>query len=181
MIITAIAGRLADMKGAFAHVDALPLSADQRQRPHMRLSTPAGRDIAISLDRGCTLEDGDVLYIDGDTAIVVEAAPEDLIEILPLSAREWGTAAYQLGNLHREVRFLDRSMLTPWDATSAEVLSGMKVRFERVRRGFVGERFGAYTGHLHDQQLAHGGGHGHGHHDHGHGHDHAHHDHEHAH
>jgi urease accessory protein len=174
MIITSIAGRLADLKDDFSELDTLLLTAEQRQRPHMRTRSQSGRDLAISLERGVTLEDGDVLCIDGRTAIVVEAAPEDLIEILPVSAREWGTAAYQLGNLHRDVRFLDRSMLTPWDATSAEVLRGMKVRFERVSRGFVGERFGAYTGHLHDQQHAHAHGHAH---DHPHGHI----DHEHAH
>lgn len=166
MIVHSTVGRYADMQGDIQRVDFLFLSAEQRQRPHMRVHTSDGREIAISLSRGSELEDGDVLAIEGRVAIVVAAAPEDVLEIIPVTPREWGVAAYQLGNLHREVRFLDTAMLTLYDRTCAEVLEGLKVPFKRVQRGFIGTRYGAYTGPLHEQEHehSHDGHHGHEHH-----------------
>lgn len=155
MIVNAIAESLADMQSKVQSVDTLPLTAEQRQRPHMRIRTRGGREIAISLPRGVELNDGDVLGVENGVAVVVEAALEDLLEIFPDTAREWGLACYQLGNLHRELRFLDDSMLTLYDRTCEEVLTGMNVRFQRIHRPFIGDRYGAYTGHLHDQAHQH--------------------------
>jgi urease accessory protein len=100
----------------------------------------------ISMPRGVELQDGDVLAFDAGVALTVVAAAEDLLEVAPANARQWGVAAYQLGNLHREVRFLDNVMLTPYDRTSEEVMRRSQIACRRVRRGFVGERYGAYSG-----------------------------------
>ena len=167
MVIDRIVGRLADLQSLVRSVDPLELAAEQRQRPHLRTRTRGGRDLAISMPRGVELNDGDVLVLESGVAVAVVAAAEDVIEVIPRTSREWGTAAYQLGNLHREVRFLENSMLTPYDPISEDVLRGMGVAYHRLTRGFVGDRYGAYVGHDHAHDTA-------NHHAHDHPHDHEH-------
>ncbi|TAK76952.1 MAG: urease accessory protein UreE [Aquabacterium sp.] len=157
-VIVEIAGRLADLQPRVRGTDTLELNAEQRERPHMKVRSQGGRELSISLPRGEELEEGDVVLVDDGVAVVVAAATEDLLEVLPRSGRQWAMAANQLGNLHRPVRFLAQTMLTPYDHILEHVLMDMGVEFERVRRGFTGDRVAAYTG------GGHGHGHGHGHH-----------------
>ena len=158
MLIESIAGRLEDLATQVREIDPLELAAEVRARPHFRMRTPAGRELAVSLERGTELQEGDVL--------VVHAAPEDLIEVAPRSAREWGVAAWQLGNLHREVRFGERTMLTPYEPSTAEVLAQSGIPHARVERPFVGDRYGAYMGDHHEHGALSRPNHGH-HHPHG--------------
>jgi urease accessory protein len=156
MVVSAILGRLEQLQPRASNVDAVELTAEQRQRAHLRVRSREGRELAISLPRGVELQAGDVLAFDGEVALAVAAAAEDLLEVAPASARQWGVAAYQLGNLHREVRFLEDVLLTPYDHTSEEVMQRSQIASRRVQRGFVGERYGAYTGGLHHHHHEHG-------------------------
>lgn len=168
MIIERIVGRIADLGDRIKHVDPVELRAEKRQSPHLRLCSRDGRSVAVSLPRGEELFDGDVLMIEGDVAVVVKAAEEDLLEVSPLTPRQWGVAAYQLGNLHREARFLANSFLTPYDGIAESIMRTAGVPCRRVSRGFTGERFGAAgsTGHTHgdagEHVTPHGHVHGHG-------------------
>lgn len=56
-----------------ARIDVLPLSAAQAQRTRLRKRTASGTDLAIALERGVQLQDGDVLSWDeaSQTAVVV--------------------------------------------------------------------------------------------------------------
>ena len=63
---------------------------------------------------------------------------------------QWSAACYQLGNLHRPARFLagrHPHALRPDGARRCS--SGLAVAVERVRRPFVGRRFGAAGAHHH--------------------------------
>lgn len=165
MVIESVVGRIADLTSQVKVIDALELTAEQRQRPHFRLKTKSGREVVVSLPRGEELQDGDVIALHDGIAVVVQAAAEDLLEVTPRSAHEWGVVAYQLGNLHREVRFLDASMLTPYEASTEQVLRHSGVLYQRVQRSFSGDRYGAYTGedgHGHSHEHVHGQGHSHG-------------------
>jgi urease accessory protein len=161
MVIDNVVGRLADLTSQVKIVDPLELTAEQRQRPHFRLCTKSGTEVFVSLPRGTELQDGDVIHLLDGVAVVVQAATEDLLEVTPRSAREWGIVAYQLGNLHREVRFLEAAMLTPYDDSTEQVLRTSGVAYRRVQRNFGGNRYGTYTGeHSHGHGHSHGGSHG---------------------
>jgi urease accessory protein len=153
-IVTQVLGTVEGLKGRFQHEDSLPLSSDERASPHLLGRTVGGRSLRISLARESELNDGDVLALDGDVAVVVRAAPEELFVIHPDEALQWGVAGFQLGNLHRSVRFTDTAMLTPADPMVADVLTRLGIRYEQRTIPFVGRRYGSFTGH----------GQGHGHH-----------------
>jgi urease accessory protein len=158
-VVTKILGTVQTLKGQLRREDPLLLTSDERASPHLVSSTVNGRSVRVSLPRESELHDGDVLAIEGEVAIVVRAAPEDVFVVEPRDALQWGIAGFQLGNLHRPVRFTDTAMLTPADAMVADVLNRLHIRYERRTIPFEGKRYGSFTGH------GHGAGH---HHDHDH-------------
>ena len=168
-VITAVMGTVSEMAATAGGEDAIFLTSEERASAHMAALTEGGRAVKISLPRGTELNDGDVLSVEGDTMIVARAASERLFVVAPGTAREWGVAAFHLGNLHRPVRFRDDAMLTPADTRVADVLRASGITFETCDAPFVGVRYGAYAGHDHDHSHTdtHGG-------DHSHEHDHSH-------
>jgi len=148
-VVEAVLGSLTELDRPVEAVDELDLTAEERERAHVRARSRGNRELIISLPRGEELHDGDVVYIEDGVAVVVVAAPEDVLEVSPRTPREWALAAYQLGNLHRPARFLPDAILTPYDRSSAETLRALGVAAHRVKRGFVGERCRALTRHRH--------------------------------
>ncbi len=148
-IVSRVLCRRADL-GAGHGIDPLVLTSEERSRPHFVAETASGRRVRLSLDRGCELQEGDVLLVDGDWAVIVEPAEEDLLFLSPGDDPIiWWAACYQLGNLHRPARFLGDGVLTPADAMAEHMLTGLGANVKRVRRPFVGRRFGAAQGHHH--------------------------------
>ena len=175
-VITKILGSAGELAGTMGR-DLLVLTSEERSSPHFVRTTTQGRTVRVSLPRGTEINDGDVLAIDGGVAIVVSAAPEALLSISPQGAPiDWAAVGYQLGNLHRPVRFLDAGMLTPVDPMVEDLLARMKVPFQRVQAPFLGRRYGSMSGHHHEHgpeapgDHDHHDGHDH-HHHHGHAHD----------
>ena len=147
--ITEVLGRADELPDGVRVTDVVQLDSDERLRGHQRVRSRAGRELYLSLPRGSELADGDVLVVEGGAAIVVRAADEDLLELVPRTAREWGLAAWGLGNLHRPARFGDGGILTPYDPAAEALARKLGVDCARVHRSFVGERLGAITGHGH--------------------------------
>lgn len=161
-VVERIVGHIDALSPRPAKRERVPLTSEERASAHMVAYSEAGRAVRVSLPRGTELNDGDVLAIEGDTALVVAAAEEDLFFVRPKDAYEAGVAGYQLGNLHRPVRFTRDALLTPADPMVADLLARLGIGFERRRAPFVGQRYGAYAAHHHGHD-----------HDHGHSHDHA--------
>lgn len=91
-------------------VERITLSTSDTQRRRLRVVTDKGTDCAITLDRTASLENGSVLYMNGEQAIVIE------LEELPWLVLEADSveAALELGflagHLHWRVKF-DKGML----------------------------------------------------------------------
>jgi len=148
-VVASVLGKVAELDPPIETVDPLELTAEQRERAHLRARSTGNRELIISLPRGEELHDGDVIYVEGGVAIVVVAAPEDLLEVRPRTTREWALAPYQLGTLHRPARFLPDAILTPYDRSSEEALRALGVPARRTTCDFVGERSGALMYHHH--------------------------------
>lgn len=174
-IITTIVGRLPDIVGA-RRIDPLELTSEERANTHFVAETASGRQLRVSLPRGTELQDGDVLALDSETAVVVKASAEDLLLIKPGNEPvSWWAACYQLGNLHRPARFRDDGIVTLYDPLALQIVRTLGVAVERIHAPFVGRRFGAAGAHhqLPGDDLDHDHHHHHNH-DHNHGHGHAH-------
>lgn len=171
VVVTEISGRLENLAQGAA-VDPLRLNSEQRASAHLAATTEGGRRVRISLPRGEELLDGDVLTEVDGVAIVILAAEEELYRIWPgESATTWAAACWQLGNLHRPVRFTMDGLLTPRDSMVAAFLASIGQPYELVVCPFAGRRV---TGdqsyrhshshdHHHDDDHAQGNGHQHEH------------------
>ncbi len=148
-VITRSLGNAEDLTHRFELEDPLLLTAEERASPHLFARTSGGRELRISLPRESELNDGDVLAIEDGVALVVRAAAEELYVIRPGSPLDWGVTGYQLGNLHRPVRFTADSMLTPKDPMVADLLKRLDVAYEERSVPFVGKRYGSFVGHHH--------------------------------
>ena len=148
-VVAAILGKLAELDRPVETVDELELTTAERERAHLRVRSRGNRELIISLPRGEELHEGDVVHVEGRVAVVVVAAPEDVLEVSPRTTREWALTAYQLGNLHHPARFLGDAILTPYDRSTDEVLLALGVATRRATRGFVGERCRAVMHHHH--------------------------------
>ncbi len=154
-IVTAVLGTVDGMRGRIASEDPILLNSEERASAHLAARSEGGRAVRISLPRGTEINDGDVLALDGTTAVVARAAPEALYVVRPEDAFTWGVAGYQLGNLHRPVRFTEAGMLTPADPMVADLLTRLGIAFEERTMPFVGRRFGAHGAHHHDHDHDH--------------------------
>ena len=149
-IVTAVLGTVESLRERIESEDPVLLSSEERASAHLAARSEAGREVRISLPRGTEINDGDVLALEGAIAVVARAAPEALYVVSPGDAFTWGVAGYQLGNLHRPVRFTEDGMLTPADPMVADLLGRLGIAFEERTMPFVGRRYGAHGAHHHD-------------------------------
>jgi urease accessory protein len=92
----------------------------------MRKTTDKGTDVAVSLEQGNSLRNGDVLYHSSDRMIVVEQEPENVAVLSfkdeDATENEMFEAAVKLGhaigNLHRPINVKGKKVILPIQADS---------------------------------------------------------------
>jgi urease accessory protein len=132
-----------------AHVDVLCLGQAEAQKNRLRKPTSGGTELAVCLDRGTQLRDGDVLYWDGQRrhAIVarVDLADVMVIDLSALAARPAADSmsvclelGHALGNQHWPAVVKGPRVYVPLAIARAVMASVMKTHaFEGVTYAFV--------------------------------------------
>jgi urease accessory protein len=175
------------------------LDWDVRQKSRFDATDSQGRALGVFLPRGQVVRGGDVLVAEDGSLIVVQAAPQAVLEVR--ACAEHGSpldllrAAYHLGNRHVTLEVQPDHLKLEPDHVLADMLRQRHLIVTETHGAFEPEG-GAYApaaahGHAHhDHGHAHGKGpdHAHAHvhgpgcgHDHGHDAGHSHHDHGHDH
>jgi urease accessory protein len=126
--------------------DVLVLMAEERRWGRRRVVTRAGRELALALRTGSVLRPGDVLHVDRDWYVVIEAAVEAVLAVSPRSREEALRVAFEVGNRHFTLAVDGERLLVPDDPAMEQVLRRLDVPFERTRAVF--EPLG--HGHRHD-------------------------------
>jgi len=126
--------------------DALVLTAEERRWGRRRVTTRAGRALALALPTGSVLTPGDILHVGPGWYVVIEAAPEPVLAVTPRSREEAIRIAFEVGNRHFTLAVDGERLLVPDDPAMDQLLGRLGVAFERVQRVFV--PVGA--GHRHD-------------------------------
>ncbi len=86
-------------------IETIVLGRHDMRRHRLRTVTDRGTDCAIALPRSLALEDGAVLLLEDDRAIVVRAAVERWLQVRPRDAEAALRLGYFAGNLHWRVDF----------------------------------------------------------------------------
>jgi urease accessory protein len=168
--------------GAASEVLALPY--DDRKKSRLLARTQSGREVAIVLERGSMLRDGDLLAAEGGVVLCVTAAAESVSQVVSGDALLLARAAYHLGNRHVPLQIDAGGLRYQHDHVLDAMLRELGLEVSVGMAGFQPEG-GAYArghgGHAHGQGDEHAHEHAHAH-AHGHAHGHAHeHEHEHGH
>ncbi|USG68508.1 urease accessory protein UreE [Brevibacillus ruminantium] len=115
------------------HVEKVFLRSDDLVKRVQRVVTDHGRELGISLRESRDLTDGDVLYMDDESLIVIEVIPEDLLVISPRSMQEMGEIAHKLGNRHLPAQFHENRMFVQYDYLVEETLAEASIPYEREK------------------------------------------------
>jgi urease accessory protein len=153
VLIEKVLGNAADPEwaGRLAAGNVEPLALDhwEAQKNRFRKKTASGREVAVSLDRGAFLRDGDVLLWDGATgcAVVARISLRDvmIIHLDQLAAQDPEYAmrtcielGHALGNQHWPALVKGSRVFVPLTVDSRVMASVMKThRFESIRYEFV--------------------------------------------
>jgi urease accessory protein len=136
--------------------DRLVLDHDLRLRRRIVFETDAGASVRLVEARPVQLQDGDGLRLADGQIVLIEAAPEALLEITAHNLAELVRIAWHLGNRHLPTQLLGERLRIRDDHVIAEMVEGLGGHCHRLDAAFDPEG-GAYAiggeGHRH--------GHGH--------------------
>jgi urease accessory protein len=148
MIIDHIIANRHDLPGdelAGLHEEQVLLPSAELVKKVQRVTTDHGRDLGIRLSDSegpvRDLRDGDILFRDHKTVIVVTALATDVLVIAAGSIREMGVVAHNLGNRHMQAQFFDADseyaaevMVVQYDHTIEDYLIHVGVPYSRQER-----------------------------------------------
>lgn len=147
--------------------DTLALTWEGRRWCRRKVTTAAGREIALALPTGTVLALGGVVWIDTDWYLEVEGAAEAVIEVHPRTHQEGLRIAFEVGNRHFSVAAEGDALLVPDDTAMVHLLDRLGATWARRQAVYTPMGFGhTHTpshDHEHGDEHAHAHGHPHEH------------------
>lgn len=116
--------------------DKLPLTWEQRRWARGRFATANGRQIALALPTGTTLEPGRTVCVETDWYLTVEAVPETLLAIHPRNREEAIRIAFEVGNRHLPLALEADTLMVPDEPSMVQLLTPTGVPWERRLAAF---------------------------------------------
>ena len=145
--------------------DTLRLAWEERRWTRRRATTSGGREVALALPTGSVLRPGEVVLVEADWYLEIEAAPEPVLRVAPRDHGEAIRVAFEVGNRHFALAVDGSDLLVPDDPAMEQLVARLAVPWRRTRAVF--DPLGA--GHRHepgqsplDGHRRGGGGHAHG-------------------
>ena len=129
--------------------DRVVLDADDRHRRRIVLTGEKGTQMLIDFPAPVALRDGDGLVLDDGSIVVIEGAPEPLIEIEAPNAFEAVRLAWHLGNRHTDVQIVGAKVRIRRDHVLEEMLRGLGAQLTPVDAAFDPEPASPH-GHHHE-------------------------------
>ena len=116
--------------------DSVVLNWEERRKSRQRLKTTKGIEIAVALPTGTILYNGDILYINNNSYIAVEAAEEDVVVIYPDDMTKGAVIAYEIGNRHLPISINGDTIMTPYNHVLEDYLKKEAIQYEHKRDVF---------------------------------------------
>ena len=128
--------------------DHIILDAEGRHVRRKLLATQAGLEFLVDFPLAVHLHDGDVLVLEDDRLITIEAAKEELMEVTVPELDGLTRLAWHIGNRHLEAQIEPTRILLRRDTVIANMLRQLGATVRAVKEKFQPEH-GAYHGHAH--------------------------------
>jgi urease accessory protein len=111
--------------------DTLRLAWEERRWTRKRVVTTGGREVALALPTGSVLKPGEIIALERDWYLVVEARPERVIAVSPRNTDEAIRIAFDVGNRHFPLAVDGGLLLVPDDTAMEQLLSRLGAAWER--------------------------------------------------
>jgi urease accessory protein len=111
--------------------DSLPMTWEERRWTRRKAVSRGGREVALALPTGTLLDPGDVLVVEVDWYLVVEARPEAVLMVFPESYEAALRIAFDVGNRHFSLGCDGDALLVPDDTAMEHAVTRLGVRWER--------------------------------------------------
>lgn len=134
MIIEKIAGHIDDIPQQGRHIEKVHLHSDDLVKRIQRVTTDHGRELGIRLQEPRDLRHGDILHMDEHNIIVVSVLADELLVIKPVSMKQMGEFAHNLGNRHLPAQFEGEEMLVQYDYLVEDLLQQLGIPYAREKR-----------------------------------------------
>jgi urease accessory protein len=131
LVIEELPGHVAAEHLQGKEADKLPLTWEQRRWARGRFATAKGRQIALALPTGTTLEPGRTVCVQADWYLTVEAVPEPLLAIHPRNREEAISIAFEVGNRHFPLALDADTLMVPDDPAMFRLLDRTGVPWEK--------------------------------------------------
>jgi urease accessory protein len=134
--------------------DRLVLDHDMRVRRRIVFHSQGGTAVRLNQGEPVLLRGGDGLRLADGTIVLVEAAPEALLEITAHNLAQLVRIAWHLGNRHLPTQLLGQTLRIRDDHVIADMVHGLGGHCRKVAEPFDPEggayAEGAARGHLHE-------------------------------
>jgi urease accessory protein len=114
----------------------LVLTSDQR-RLRRKVLNVKGEEVLVDFPEAVTLDHYGGLLLEDGRVVVVVAAPEPLLEILPKGGEHLAQIAWHIGNRHMAAQIEKKRILVPRDHVAKAMLQGLGAEVRDVTEPFI--------------------------------------------
>jgi urease accessory protein len=111
--------------------DTLRLVWHERRWTRKRMTTSAGREVALALPTGSVLRPGDIVAVESEWYLAIQASPELVFSVCPRSTAEAIRIAYEVGNRHFPLALDGDFLLVPDDSAMEQLLRRLGASWQR--------------------------------------------------
>ncbi len=105
--------------------DRVVLDAGDRNRRRIVLTGERGTQVLLDFPAPVSLRDGDGLVLDDGSIVLVQGAPEPLLEVAGPNTFETVRLAWHLGNRHTDVQIVGGKIRLRYDHVLEDMLRGL--------------------------------------------------------
>ncbi|TXK29655.1 urease accessory protein UreE [Pontibacter qinzhouensis] len=104
-------------------IDFFEIEWYEAYKSRMRKQTQGGVEVLVDKGNRVAFEDGDLLYLSDDRAILLKMKPCDCVVLRPRSLQEVGTICFEIGNKHVPIFITDdNEVCVAYDAPLYQLL-----------------------------------------------------------
>lgn len=151
MILDKVIGNINDLPSLYwKKIEVVELSWEEMGKRRLRKQTGAGREVGIVRTQEEPFRDGDIVYSDEDTLIVLQLQETAVLVVQPQDMKEMGTVCYHLGNRHCPVAVMGEIVVCPHDQTLTPMLDRLGVKYYHDKRRLAQDELVGASHHSHD-------------------------------
>jgi len=117
--------------------ETLRLTWEERRWTRRRVVTSSGREVALALPTGSVLQPGDVVAMEADWYLQIEARPEPVLAVTPRNREEAIRVAFDVGNRHFPLAIDGGDLLVPDDTAMEQLLVRLGLNWRRCTAVFA--------------------------------------------